>query len=218
MLQLIREITILIEEYPNIAFKIQFRVDSNFITLDVHKENKWSSPEIKVNLIDRLTMMKNRWNIFSSSPSLPESYTFLNDLRQKILHIVGDSIKIVQSAQEININKAMKESSENQDNVMSHYRKTFVLTESQCSELHRFFSPYRVPAGLTRPEILACIKVCPDRRKQLELYPMEFQPPVHPSLIQDIDKPISRTEGLKNAFYEMMIDLAVENDQGIFFS
>jgi hypothetical protein len=60
------------------------------------------------------------------------------------------------------------------------------------------------------------VLACPLRRKQLELYPFDFQPPLHPSLLEKIDEPISRSEGLKSALYEIYIDLA--NDQPIVLS
>ncbi len=60
----------------------------------------------------------------------------------------------------ISINEALKD---DQDEVMNHYkRKGAVVTPADEEALHMFFSPTRVPKGMTRDEV----------REVIELYPL----------------------------------------------
>jgi hypothetical protein len=53
-----------------------------------------------------------------------------------------------------------------QERVMANYKKRgFVRTKADQEGLHMFFSPYRVPKGLTKAEVRTCIRLSPQKRR-----------------------------------------------------
>ncbi|MEN9913060.1 MAG: hypothetical protein RLY66_468 [Candidatus Parcubacteria bacterium] len=60
----------------------------------------------------------------------------------------------------------------NQDVVMGDYETVFALTKRKHKkgDLHMFFSPFRVPVGLTDEQVAICALLYPIRRAQVEAY------------------------------------------------
>ncbi len=82
-----------------------------------------------------------------------------------------------------------------------------MLTEDESTALHMFFSPSRVVRGLTDQEVKVCINMYPLRRKQIALYPV--YPPFLPDTLTDMpEENISRSQGIKDALYQIHHDLA----------
>ena len=52
-----------------------------------------------------------------------------------------------------------------QGSVMSDYVSSLKLTVEEAGKLHMFFSPNRVPIGLTDREVIVCINLYPLRKK-----------------------------------------------------
>ncbi len=48
-----------------------------------------------------------------------------------------------------------------QDCVLSDYKSSLRLNEDEADALHMFFSPLRIPVGLTDQEVHVCIKLYP---------------------------------------------------------
>ncbi|NDB59850.1 hypothetical protein EB001_15595 [bacterium] len=58
-----------------------------------------------------------------------------------------------------------------QDCVLSDYRNTLRLSEDEASALHMFFSPLRIPIGLTDQEVRICIKLYPVKSGNMKRVP-----------------------------------------------
>jgi hypothetical protein len=75
-----------------------------------------------------------------------------------------------------------------QDKVLYGYKHRFNLTDEQMRKLHRFFSPTRIPTGLTRKEveIVVLLFEVRDAARKRRLYEV----PGNPSLFEFLERTI----------------------------
>lgn len=128
----------------------------------------------------------------------------LDDVAYKIIHQVDTLLSAPQTPL---ANDWLEVLEHNQESVMNYYRTKFKLGHREEEALHMFFSPGRVVAGLTESEVRLCISLYPIRKQQSLRYPLLAIPMLHESLMENIDKPISRGEGLQKAIEQIFMDL-----------
>jgi hypothetical protein len=139
---------------------------------------------------------------------LPNTFTMLDDLREKIVSAVIVAIKRLVNGKVIkDVAEYFEKSIAKQDAIEEEYRQRVLLTKDEVAALHMFHSPYRIPAGYTDEEVKLCIKLYPLRKEQISLFPGFYPRTLHSSLFENIDEKISRTEGLKNAIFHMHMDI-----------
>jgi hypothetical protein len=135
-------------------------------------------------------------------------YELLPDLRDKIIHNVTAVMGLCNKSEPIgNTEEYFETLSNNQKNVMKHYVEMYGLTQQQQNDLHMFFSPNRVVAGLTEIEVKMCIELYPYRRRQIELCSTIYPRALNSVLTTRPGEALSRTEALKTVFYDIFADI-----------
>jgi hypothetical protein len=208
----------LLPELINLAIKndiigshiSDFVIDNYIVSVDIslnpHPAIKSirlpSDYQINVRLLNILTAHLIFDKLAVPEP-LSESFVFLDELRYKILKFVTDLIESPReniSNDKCNLN--------NQSSAEDEYLLRIPLMKEELKALHMFHSPYKVPRGYTDQEVRLCIYLLPLRRKQIELYPSLFPPVMYPDLFIQSDENISRTEALKKAVFNMLVEIA----------
>ena len=199
MKKLIPDLIGLFKKYKISEFHTSFHFDSCFIGVLLRR------------LEDPLYLKVTLKSYLTDAPArdLPDEHEFLPLFRENILKIVESQILLV--------GEIIQRSSENDESfesliseqqlIMEEYKQRVPLTDEQASKLHMFFSPGRVVRGLTNEEVNICIYFYPQRMEQIKKY-FTFPPMLHSSLMVDLEKNINRTDGLRNAIYEIASDLA----------
>ena len=73
-----------------------------------------------------------------------------------------------------------------QGSVMSDYVSSLKLTEEESGKLHMFFSPNRVPIGLTDREVIVCINLYPLKKKNRRRSILPRQPNSNGSIEEEV--------------------------------
>jgi hypothetical protein len=91
-------------------------------------------------------------------------------------------------------------------NVENHYAGHMDLSRDNKIALHRLFSPYRVPLGLTDEEIRLCIKLDKLRDELRDHDSGYFLIPFPTTeMMVDFDQDIPKKEAFKDALYTFML-------------
>jgi len=156
-----------------------------------------------INIKIDVEIFLHKKNISQKSMELP------GNVRDKIVSNVDDFL----SEKTENLSEKIEDISEyfdllkqKENLVLEEYKKNILLTENQIHNLHMFFSPGRIPSGLTNEEILICIYLYHLRESQKRLY--KIPPLLDFNFTINSDTEQSQTSGLRNAIYWIMNDLA----------
>ncbi len=146
-----------------------------------------------------------------------ESEVLLENVREAIiqkvkyfttLNLEKDATLLYSTANTPEENAALaKNNPNNQEAREEWYRTTYGLTKDQIADLHMFHSPYQVPAGYTYEELKLCIMLLPFRRQHMELSRNIMPETLKEELFVQMNEPISRTTLLRDAIFDMFIDL-----------
>lgn len=104
--------------------------------------------------------------------------------------------------------KSQKVREEKHQEMMAQYREKGNFTDREMADLHMFFSPCRVVAGLTTKQIRMCIMLKKFRDEQQKNYPLMALAQPSSSLMENCDDSVDRQQGLKDTLYELFMELA----------
>jgi|GEM_PF-6935495 len=207
MKKLIPEIHALIAEHGPLGLRATFHFDPYYVVVRIKCELPYlpSDCEIQVGIRNSLS---EKSEILAVERMCDEDYVILDDLREKILKNVKEFMVPPKGAIPIEeYFKREKIISAHREAVMKDYCTRYGLDDKKRMELHMFFSPNCIVAGLTEEEVKICIEHYPLRRKQMELYPMMVPPFLHPTLMDRCDEELPRGEGLRLSIEKLLADL-----------
>lgn len=194
--------------------------DGNFdyyVNLNAEKEDKsmpWKSEEISI-YSKKIGGIRNRTDIILLD--LPKKLEITDEISEQLRFVflkqLSNELKYLRDSRSDNdsnnkIYLSLEKDRNNQEVIMREYVEKYSLSKDQRADLHMFFSPDRVVRGLTKEDILNCIKHRSDREKQASFYSFYMKPPsLHSDLLKDSDVNIPRTKELGKAIQQVLFDI-----------
>lgn len=166
--------------------------------------NMSSDFELKIILLDVLFFKVNSPNgrgfiVFNESDQLTDEF------RQKMFDEITSLILCSKHNKEEHLEKIGKFQEDiKQEDIKQEYISKYNLTKDEFNTLHYFFSPNRVPRGLTREDISKCINSLSLRKQQMSGHCYSYPPLLTHGVGSDPEKNISRTQALNLAIREII--------------